>query len=175
MTDDLRYPIGRPELRAPLTPQERAARIETLATLPARLRAAVGGWSDARLDTPYREGGWTSRQVVHHLVDSHVNGYVRFKLGVTEDEPTIRAYEEQLWAELPEARTGDLELSLPILEALHRRWATFLRGLDGDQFGRRVVYSDGRRLTLDELLCIYSWHGDHHLAHIRSVAARQDG
>lgn len=173
MSDDLRYPIGRPRLRTPLSEEERTEMIARMAGFPDRLRAVVRAFDDDQLDTPYREGGWTVRQVVHHLPDSHMNGYVRFKLGVTEENPTIRAYEEHLWAELPEARAGDVELSLPILESVHRRWCIFLGSLDDDQWSRTVVYSDGSTRTLDELLCVYSWHGDHHLAHITSLAERE--
>ena len=173
MTDDPRYPIGRPHLRTPLSAEERAEMIDRIEGFPARLRAVVEPMSDAQLDTPYRDGGWTVRQVVHHVPDSHMNGYIRFKLGVTEDAPAIRPYEEQIWAELPEARTGDVNLSLPILDAVHRRWTTFLRNLDDAQWSRTVLYSDGNHRTLDELLCVYSWHGDHHLAHITTLADRE--
>ncbi len=173
MSDDLRYPIGRPDLRSPLNADERARKIDRLAAFPARLRAVVEPLSAAQLDTPYREGGWTVRQVIHHLPDSHMNGYIRFKIGATEHLPRIREYREELWAELPEAKTGDIELSLPMLEGLHRRWASFLEALDVEVWSRNIVYSDGREMSLDALLCIYSWHGDHHLAHITGVAERE--
>lgn len=173
MSDDsLRYPIGKPNLRSGLSPEERAGMIDEIERFPSRLRNTVENFTDEQLDTPYRNGGWTVRQVVHHVPDSHLNGYVRFKLAVTEEVPTVRAYEEQIWAELPEARTGDIELSLPILESLHQRWVAFLRNLGPDHFARTLKYSDGRVMTVDELLCIYSWHGAHHLAHITGLMQR---
>ncbi len=127
-SDDLRYPTGPfASLGRPLRPDERSAHIDTIAEHPTRMRAAVAGLSDAQLDTPYREGGWTARQVVHHVVDSHLNAYVRFKLAVTEDRPTICTYEEKLWAELPDAKSAPVEGSLAMLEHLHGRWVAFLR------------------------------------------------
>jgi len=174
MSDDaLRYPIGKPQLRAPLSPEDRVVMINEMERFPSRLRNTVEQMSDQQLDTPYRDGGWTVRQVIHHVPDSHMNGYIRFKLAVTEDVPTVRGYEEQVWAELTEARTGDIELSLPILESLHQRWVAFLRFLEPGDFARTLKYSDGRTMTVDELLCIYSWHGAHHLAHITALMQRQ--
>ena len=172
MTDDPRYPIGRPDVRNELTTDERAERIAAIESFPARLRAVVEPMSDDQLDTPYRDGGWTVRQVVHHVPDSHVNAYVRFKLTQTEDVPQVRAYEEQLWAELEDGKHGPIDLSLPILDTVHRRWVTFRRQRDPEDFSRRCIFSNGREITMDGLLCIYSWHCDHHLAHITRLRDR---
>ena len=169
--DPSRYPMGRPERRT-LTPPERAEMIAAMEALPAQLRAAVAGLSDEQLDTRYRDGGWTIRQVVHHLPDSHTNGYCRFKLTVTEDVPTIRGYEEHLWAELGEAKSGPVELSLALIDAVHAPWTAFLHTLPDEAWSRRLVYSDGSETDLDALLCIYSWHGPHHVAHITGVRER---
>src|ERR1700675_3526023 len=133
---DPRYPIGKFEMPAEVSPARRRQAIDEIAATPAKLRAAVNGLNDAQLDTPYREGGWTVRQVVHHVPDSHMNSYVRFKLALTEDEPTIRPYMENLWAELPEAKTAPVELSFALLESLHKRWNLTLRGIRPDQWNR---------------------------------------
>ncbi|NNL30744.1 MAG: putative metal-dependent hydrolase [Gemmatimonadetes bacterium] len=165
--DDPRYPTGPFEsVGRRLTPEERGRHIDTIAEHPARMRAAVAGLSDAQLDTPYRDGGWTVRQVVHHVVDSHLNAYVRFKLAVTEERPTIGTYEEQLWAELPDVKSAPVAGSLALLEHLHARWVAFLRALDADAFRRAFVHPEMGDLNVDILLEIYAWHGPHHEAHI---------
>ena len=171
--ENLRYPIGKPDPRDGLSADEREEMIAEIERFPSRLRNTVAQMTDEQLDTPYRDGGWTVRQVIHHVPDSHMNGYIRFKLAMTEDHPAVRPYEEQIWAEMEEARTGDIELSLPILEALHRRWAAFLRNLSPADFSRPLKYSDGRTMTIDQILCIYSWHGAHHLAHITGLMQRR--
>jgi len=172
---DLRYPIGRFESRdRPLTAAERADAIEMISGHPERMRAAVAGLSDAQLDTPYREGGWTVRQVVHHVVDSHLNAYVRFKLGVTEDEPTIGTYEEARWAELPDGKGGPVEGSLELLDALHRRWVSFLRALGREDFSRTLNHPEVGCMTLDRLLELYAWHGPHHEAHVTTLRRRRE-
>ena len=169
--DDLRYPIGRFRPPAASTPGIRAAQIETLRLLPERLRAAVAGLSDAQLDTPYREGGWTVRQVVHHLADSHANAYVRFKLALTEDWPTIKPYDEAAWARLPDSR-----LPIEPLAGLHRRAARASgrasRGDVGRGFPARLQPSRTRAHDLATNLAIYEWHSRHHTAHITSLRAR---
>jgi hypothetical protein len=174
MTDDLRYPLGRFSSKGTrLSPDERREHIDRIDAHPGNLRKAVDGLTDEQLDTPYREGGWTVRQVVHHLVDSHLNAYVRFKLGVTEDNPTIRPYDQDAWAATAEAATGSLELSLPLLEGLHRRWAAFLRALSGDDFLRTVHHPEmDADLSLDVLLELYGWHCGHHEAHITGLRER---
>jgi uncharacterized damage-inducible protein DinB len=170
---DLRYPIGPFTVPARVTTAERAALIGEIAACPERLRRAVASLSDAQLDTPYRPGGWTVRQVVHHVPDSHVNAYVRMKLAVTEDEPTIRTYEEAQWAELPEARTAPPELSLRLLESLHERWTLFLRSLEPAQFERAYRHPQLGRMTLDAGIAMYAWHGRHHVAHVTTLAERE--
>ncbi len=174
MSDEaLRYPIGQPDLRDGLSSEEREEMIAEIERFPSRLRNTVEQMTHEQLDTPYRDGGWTVRQVIHHVPDSHMNGYIRVKLAMTEDTPAVRLYDEQIWAELQEARTGDIELSLPIIESLHRRWAVFLRSLSAQDFSRPLKYSDGRTLTIDQILCIYAWHGAHHLAHITGLMQRR--
>jgi hypothetical protein len=171
--DDLKYPTGPLALRRrPLTGDERGALIDTIEGHPRRMRAAVAGLTDAQLDTPYREGGWTPRQVVHHVVDSHINAYVRFKLALTEDKPTIRTYEEHLWAELPDGKSAPVEGSLAILDALHARWVSFLRALDPSAFARPLHYPPMGDTTVDVLLEIYGWHGPHHEAHVTGLRKR---
>ena len=166
--ESLRYPIGRFTKPGPLDTAARAALIDAIERAPAELAALVGGLSDAALDTPYRPGGWTIRQVVHHVPDSHANAYVRMKLGATEDAPAIRTYQEGAWAELPEARTAPVAISLDLLAALHRRWVAFLRALPAADFARTVVHPDWGLMTLDDLLAQYAWHGRHHTAHVRN-------
>jgi len=170
---DLRYPIGRFSRPASLSPAERKAAVADLAALPAAVRSAVAGLSDPRLDTPYRPGGWTVRQVVHHLPDSHLNAYTRFKLALTEDDPTIRPYHEERWAELPEARTAPLQTSLDLLAALHERWVLALRALSPEPFARTLRHPESGAMSLDTLVALYAWHGRHHLAHITSLRQRE--
>src|SRR5213595_2432285 len=165
--DMLRYPVGpidRPP--TPLDPAARAAYLQTIEQLPARIRALVGGLNDQQLDTPYRPGGWTIRQVVHHVPDSHMNAYIRCKWAMTEDEPAIKVYEEQLWAELPEAKSGKVDMSLALLEALHRRWVSFLRAIPDAAFTRTFVHPEWKRITIEEAIALYAWHARHHAAHI---------
>jgi uncharacterized damage-inducible protein DinB len=169
---DLRYPIGRFEIPAGVTDAERPGLIDQIAALPGDLRRALAGLDDPKLDTPYREGGWTVRQVVHHLPDSHLNAYTRFKLALTEDEPTIRTYEEARWAELPEARSAPIAISLALLDALHERWVLMLRLLAAGQFARRFRHPELGMMSLDQLLAMYAWHSRHHVAHITSLRAR---
>jgi len=167
---DLRYPIGRFAVPERFTPESRAAAVAAIASLPSELRAAASGLDAAQLDTPYRDGGWTARQVVHHVADSHANAYVRHKLTIAEREPTIRPYDEQVWAELPEARTAEPELSLDLLEALHRRWVRFLRALPAEAFDRRFVHpAMPQPMSLDASVEHYAWHGRHHAAHVRAL------
>jgi len=169
---DLRYPIGPFQTPASVTASERAALVDQIAALPGDLRAVVGGFDDAQLDTPYRDGGWTVRQVVHHVPDSHVNAYTRFKLALTEEVPTIKTYEEVQWAELPEARSAPIGVSLALLEALHQRWVLLLRVLAPGQFARSFRHPDLGLMTLDHQIAMYAWHGRHHLAHITSLRTR---
>jgi hypothetical protein len=171
---DPRYPIGRHTHPDSVSPEQRAKFIEQIAQCPDALRAAVRGLDDARLDTPYRDGGWTVRQVVHHVPDSHLQAYVRIKLALTEDEPTIKAYEEDRWAELPEARSAPIEMSLSLLDAVHARWIAALRSLTPAHFTRRYFHPQQQRhLSIDQTLALYAWHGRHHVAHIQSLRQRE--
>lgn len=171
--EKLRYPIGRFVARAPLPAEERRALIDDIAVLPRDLRAAVSDLSSDQLATPYRPGGWSVRQVVHHLPDSHLNSYVRFKLAVTEHEPSVKGYDEAAWAELADATGADIETSLLLLEALHRRWTRFLRSLDDEQFAWVFLHPELGRVTLATNVQLYAWHGRHHLAHITRLRQRQ--
>jgi uncharacterized damage-inducible protein DinB len=174
MSDDtLRFPVGRFRFQAGASPAERRDWIDEVAALPARLREAVAGLSAEQWDTPYRPGGWTVRQVVHHLADSHLNAYCRFKLALTEAEPVIKPYDEAAWAELPD-REVDPEVSLQLLDALHRRWVHLLRAMRPEGFVRTLSHPEqGRVLTLEAMLALYAWHGRHHVAHVTSLAERQ--
>ena len=169
---DLRYPIGKFQYEGPLTPAQRAAFIDQIAETPANLRAAIRGLTEEQLETPYRPGGWTVRQVVHHVPDSHMNSYIRFKLAMTEDEPTIKPYHEDIWATLPDAVSKDAEVSLTLLEALHKRWVIFLRSLKDPDFQRKFRHPELGTLTLEQNLALYAWHGRHHTAHITSLRDR---
>lgn len=169
---DLRYPIGTFTPPATITPQLRGQFIEQIADAPSRLRAATDGLSLSQLRQPYRDGGWTVAQVVHHLVDSHVNAYVRFKLAVTETEPTIKPYNEALWAQLPDATNPDIATSLQLLESMHDRWVVFLRSLDATGFQKTFRHPDRGIVTLDWTLALYAWHGRHHVAHVTSLRSR---
>ena len=170
--DDLRYPIGRFSPPDPVTQEQVDAWIDDLAALPADLRRAVSGLTGERLDTPYRPGGWTVRQVVHHLADSHMNSVVRFKWALTEDRPVIKAYDEKGWATLPDCREP-VALSLDLLDALHRRWTRLLRGLDRPQFQREFVHPASGPTTLAVTVGTYAWHGRHHLAHVERLIGRE--
>jgi len=166
--EQLRYPVGRfARPTAPTDGPTRASRIITIEQTPARYRALVQGRTDGQLDTRYRPGGWTVRQVVHHVPDSHMNAYVRMKLAVTEDAPTIKPYDEARWAELSEAKTGPVDMSLALIDALHRRWVMFLRGLIDADFGKVYVHPELGRVTLDDAIALYAWHCRHHEGHIK--------
>ena len=170
---DMRYPIGEYVARTSLTPAERAEAIERIAEVPKRMREAVGGLTGGQLDTPYRPGGWTVRQLAHHVPDSHMNAYVRLKLALTETEPTIKPYEEQLWATLPDSRETPVEVSLALLDFLHLRWVILLRGLQPADFSRRLLHPANGVMTVDNLIHHYAWHGRHHVAHITSLRERE--
>jgi len=171
--DDLRYPIGRYQRPDTLSDAERPPLIADIAAAPSALRRAVSGLNDEQLDTPYRKGGWTVRQVVHHLPDSHLNSYVRFKLALTEDAPLICTYEEALWAELPEARTAPVAMSLDLLDSLHARWVAMLRTMDASHFHRTLRHPENGVMTLDQMLALYAWHGKHHTAQITALRTRE--
>ena len=169
---DLKYPIGKFQLQNNLTEEQRRTMVDQIAETPAKLRAAVAGFSEAQFDTPYREGGWTVRQVVHHLADSHLNAFVRFKLALTEDRPAVKTYEQQLWAELADARTAPVEPSLAMLEWLHQRWGIMLRQMSAADFARQFQHPEHGVMKLERLLGTYAWHGRHHVAHLTSLRER---
>jgi hypothetical protein len=169
---DLRYPIGEFVARPNITQIERQELIARLDTVPARLREAVGGLSPAQLETPYRPDGWTVRQTVHHVADSHINAFVRFKLGLTEDVPTVKPYNEKLWAQLEDGRNADPEISLHLLDAVHQRWTILLRSLPPEPFAQTLRHPENGVLSLDDVLQMYEWHGRHHIAHITSLRER---
>ncbi len=174
VAEDLRYPIGRFAPPDDVDDGTLATWIDRIGSLPARLRALVEPLDDARLDTPYRPGGWTVRQVVHHLADSHLNSTVRFRWALTEDAPLIKAYDERAWAKLPDARDGPPALSLDLLDALHRRWVVLLRALGPEERARTFTHPEsGESIRLDVNVGVYAWHGDHHLAHVAALAERE--
>jgi uncharacterized damage-inducible protein DinB len=173
MTEDaLRYPAGRFEYRGRLDDAERAKLVGQIAEAPARLRAAAAGLSDAQLDTPYRDGGWTVRQVTHHVPDSHLNAYTRLKLALTEEYPVIKPYDEARWADLADSR-APVEVSLVLLAALHERWVLLLRSLGAEDWARQLMHPERGVMTVDELLALYAWHGRHHVAHVTSLRERK--
>jgi hypothetical protein len=169
--DDLRYPIGHFSPPASSLPGIRAANIQTLRLLPERLKAAVAGLSDAQLNTPYRDGGWTVRQVVHHLGDSHANAYIRFKLALTEDWPAIKTYDEAAWANLPDSRLP-IDSSLAFVESLHARWVALLETMTDDDFRKGYTHPERGRQDLAMVMAMYDWHSRHHTAHITGLRAR---
>lgn len=170
---DPRYPIGR-FVPPPVAfdRQSRGDAIEAIAETPDRLRRAVQGLDETQLDTPYREGGWTLRQVVHHVPDSHVNAYVRLKLALTESVPVIKPYDEAAWALLPDTTAVPIDVSLNLLDAVHRRWVALFRAMTDEDFRREYVHPDTGRHAIDHLVALYAWHGLHHVAHITTTRER---
>mgnify|MGYP003549191218 FL=1 len=169
MQTDPRYPIGKFDHNITVTKEMRSDFIKTIESLPSQLRIEVENLSQQQLDTPYRDGGWTIRQVVHHLPDSHINCYVRFKLALTEDNPQIKTYEEHLWAELQDSFKTPIDVSLSLLESLHKRWAILLRSLTDKQFEKTFQHPEWEKITLSKTLALYAWHSKHHLAHITEL------
>lgn len=169
---DLRYPAGRFQRPASLDAAARGRAIDVIAAAPARLRDAVRGLTEAQLDTPYRPGGWTVRQLVHHVPDSHVNAYVRFKLALTEDEPTIKPYEEDRWAQLADVNVVPIATSLTMLEVVHERWVAILRAMTPADFERPLIHPESGRQSLDQMLALYEWHSNHHVAHVTTLRER---
>lgn len=167
---DSRYPTGRFSFDATPTAAHRASSIESIGSLPAEIRAVAGALSATQLETPYREGGWTARQVVHHVADSHMNAYIRFKLTLTEERPPLKPYEETMWAELIDGRTGDPAISLGILDGVHHRLHRLLTTLEASAFARTAHHPQHGAVTLDWLLQLYAWHGRHHVGHLRLIA-----
>jgi uncharacterized damage-inducible protein DinB len=169
---DLSYPIGKFEPPASLSPDMRRQWIETIAAAPARLRAAIEDLSVEHLDTPYRPGGWTVRQVVHHVADSHMHAYIRFRLALTEDNPAIKPYDQDKWAQLPDARSGPVETSLDLLEAMHNRWVALMESMSDADFDRTFFHPERGPMRLDFTLAMYAWHSLHHEAHITGLRQR---
>ena len=170
-TIDLSYPIGKAQLpEQPLTAAERAALIQQIAELPAQLTAAARAVGGERLQLPYRSGGWTGRQVIHHVADSHMNCYFRYRLALTEENPIIRPYNQEAWAELPDVAATPITVSLMLLEALHQRWVVLMQHLSDEQW-QRTFYHPGYKVTytLEQALAMYAWHGQHHLAHVKML------
>jgi hypothetical protein len=170
--ENLQYPIGRFEFGGSATADQRRQWIEQIASTPPRVREAINGLLPAQLDTPYRPGGWTIRQVVHHLPDSHLNSYVRTKLALTEDQPTIKPYDEGRWAELTDARSAPLEMSLSLLASLHERWTVLLKSLGEADFARSFRHPELGVVTIEKNVALYAWHGRHHIGHITALRQR---
>jgi uncharacterized damage-inducible protein DinB len=169
MQKDPRYPIGNFDQNITVKKEMRREFISTIESLPSQLRKEVENLSEQQLDTPYRDGGWTIRQVVHHLPDSHISSYVRFKLALTEDNPKIKTYEEHLWAELQDSFKTPIDISLSLLESLHKRWAILLNSLTDEQFEKTFQHPEWGDITLSKTLALYAWHSKHHLAHITEL------
>jgi hypothetical protein len=169
---DLRYPIGKFSYEGSLTEDQKQKFLDEIAQAPTNLRAAVKGLSDAQLDTPYRPEGWTVRQVVHHVPDSHLNAYIRFKLALTEDEPTIKPYAEDRWAKLSDTQATPVEVSLIMLDSLHDRWVRLLRSLQPGDWKRTFRHPEMGVMNLERTLALYAWHGKHHVAHVTSLQER---
>ena len=174
MTSDesLRYPIGGPRKAESFTPQERSAAIDGVRQLPQNLRQAVATFSQEQLDTPYRPGGWTVRQLIHHVADSHMNAYNRVRLGLTEDWPTIFAYQESRWAELADARTEAVATSLDLLQSLHVRWVSLFSSLQEQDWQRGYLHPEHGRQSIEQAVVLYDWHGRHHTAHVAQLSQR---
>jgi len=170
MPIDLQYPTGRFVYDAATAPQQRAPALAAIAQCPGEVRALAVTLTEAQLGTPYRQGGWSARQVIHHLADSHLNAYVRTRWLLTEDGPTLKAYDEKGWADLPDATGAPIDLSLDLLASLHRRWHLLLTGLPPDAFARTIVHPEHGVLPLERLVQMYAWHGRHHLGHLQIVA-----
>jgi uncharacterized damage-inducible protein DinB len=172
--DTIKYPIGKFTYDKDVTPEKRAASIRDIAELPDRLRAAVAGLSAQQLGASYREGGWTIRQVVHHLADSHMNAFIRFKLALTESAPPVKAYDQTAWAATADALAADPQLSVAVVEGLHGRWAALLASMSVSDFGRTFKHPERGPMSLDNTLQMYAWHSRHHVAHITGLRERMN-
>ncbi len=172
MSDTLRFPIGNFHRRENYTAADRAESVARLTALPSALAAAISGLAAADFETPYREGGWTVRQLVHHVADSHINAFVRLKLALTEVDPPVKGYDQDAWAQLSDVRDVSPLVSLALLAAVHERMTAVIRTMQPEDFGRGLMHSENGRMTLDHLIALYAWHGDHHVAHIRALRER---
>ena len=170
---DLRYPIGAFTFEAAPTPDKRGGWIRQIAEAPSEMRAAVNGLNERQFETPYRPGGWTVRQVLHHVPDSHLNAYCRFKFGLTENNPTIKPYDEAAWANVADTARTRPEVSLALLDALHERWVVLLESMSATDFGRPLQHPERGPITLDWMLQLYAWHGRHHVAHVTVLRKRE--
>src|SRR5947199_8056023 len=173
LSNDPRFPTGTFTFDPDVTDDKRRRAVTAIRETPAKLRAAVQGLTEAQLDTPYRDGGWTVRQLVHHVPESHANAFVRFKLALTEDNPTIKTYNEDAWAKLPDIARAPVESSLTLLDALHQRWVTLLDVMKAEDFTRPLIHPEIGQITLDRLLQLYAWHGPHHTAHVTALRAQR--
>ncbi|MEP7037914.1 MAG: YfiT family bacillithiol transferase [Acidobacteriota bacterium] len=173
MSEDLRFPIGKFDKNIEVTPELRKSFIKTISDLPKNLENAVADLNDEQLDTPYRPEGWTVRQTVHHVADSHLNSYIRFKLALTEDAPTIRPYYEDRWAELADSRMP-IDVSIKIIEGIHSRWANFLNAMSDESFKKLLIHPESGEWTLEKMLGLYDWHSKHHTAHITNLREREN-
>ena len=167
---DLQYPVGLLSPVESLTPEQRTTMIQTIEDCPIQVRAAVAALPEGGLDRPYRPGGWTARQVVHHLADSHMNSYVRFRLALTEDGPTIKPYDEAKWAELADAKSASVALSMQLLDVLHARWVLLLRSIPDEGWSRTLLHPEHGVKDVDWLLQVYEWHSRHHVGHLRLLS-----
>jgi uncharacterized damage-inducible protein DinB len=170
--NDPRYPIGKFSFTGPTDEVQRRQLIDSIAQAPVALRSAVAGLNPQQIETPYREGGWTVRQVVHHVPESHMNAYIRFKLALTEDEPTIKPYMEDRWARTQDVEATPLEVSLALLDSLHDRWVRLLRSLKSDDWKRTFRHPEMGTVSLEKNLALYAWHGRHHVAHVTELRKR---
>jgi hypothetical protein len=173
MSDDIRYPIGRFDWEREVSPDDRNGFIATIEAAPAEFRQAVVGLTEEQLETPYRDGGWTVRQVIHHVPDSHMNSYVRFKLALTEEDPTVKTYDEAAWARLNDSADTPVGTSLTLLESLHRRWSALMRGMSETDWKRTFRHPEIGSVSLEKNLALYAWHGKHHTAHIAELRRRK--
>lgn len=169
---DLRYPVGKFTYDGPPTPEQRQELLHQIEQAPANLRVAVKGLSQQQLDTPYRPEGWSVRQVVHHVPDSHLNAYIRTKLALTEEDPTIKPYAEDRWAQLADTQSTPVEVSLTLLDSLHDRWIRLLRSLQPEDWKRTFRHPDLGPMSLEKNLVLYAWHGRHHVAHVTALRER---
>lgn len=168
--ENLRYPIGRFQMPENFSKEKINHWIQEIQDAPAQYRDLVNGWTDEQLDTPYRPEGWTIRQLIHHVADSHMNSYIRFKWTLTEYEPTIKAYDEKLWAELPEAKTATVVVSLGLIESLHARWCLMLKNLSEADWKKIFIHPEsGKSISLETMVALYAWHSKHHIAHIAGL------
>lgn len=173
--DSLKYPIGKFQIPEKYSAKEVKQWINTIEKFPQQLENLVEDFDDLQLDTPYRPEGWTVRQVIHHMADSHLNSYIRFKWTLTEDKPIIKAYHEDRWATLEDAKDADIEMSLSLIESLHTRWVYMLKNLTSDELQRTFIHPvSDKEISLVQLIAMYAWHSEHHLAHITSLAKRED-